>query len=117
MPDNVEGHALMYKPKTLQDRVYAFADEMILKFYRRAEKHPGESSVTDPNYDWSKTNLEDIERHALYEFLERFPQYLDRFPEVDKAQITIDDPKIEDIDGANLHFLSRETLLERERNE
>jgi hypothetical protein len=80
----------------------AFFNEMKAKFYARKTKHPGESSVTDDNFDWAGQNLEDIEHHLVSELVERFPQYRKRFPELNQAEITIDDPTIEDIDIANL---------------
>ena len=81
-----------------------FKGKMLAKFWARVEKHPGESSVTDDKYDWAGSNIADGEHHLLYEFLERFPQYIPRFPEVDPAHITVDPPEIEDVDLANLAF-------------
>jgi hypothetical protein len=91
--------------ETLEQKLDRFRRLMLKKFYDRVAKHPGQSSVTDPNHDWKAENIEDIEHHLIYEFLERFPQFIDRFPEVDKSHITVDAPEIEDVDMANLSFV------------
>jgi hypothetical protein len=82
-----------------------FFNEMKAKFYARVKKHPGESSVTDDKFDWAGQNLDDIEHHLISEMVERFPQYRNRFPELNQAEITVDDPLIEDVDIANLSFV------------
>lgn len=91
--------------ETLEIKLARFTALMEKKFYDRIAKHPGESSVTDPNHNWEEEDLEGIEHHLIYEFLERFPQFIDRFPEVDRRHITIDPPQTEDVDLANLAFV------------
>lgn len=81
-----------------------FFDEMMAKFYARLEKHPGESSVTNDNYDWAGSSLPESQGHLIEEFLERFPEFRDRFPEFKHLKLTLDGPEVEDIDLANLAF-------------
>jgi len=92
------------QPSVLERSLDEFRDEMLAKFVRRKDKHPGESSVTDDNYDWAATSLEDLEHHLVSEFVERFPQYRNRFPELNQADITVDAKETEDVDMANLCF-------------
>jgi len=78
---------------------------LLSKFIARMVKHPGEQSVTHPDYDWSSpSELIRIEQHLLSEFFERFPQVA-RDLNLDVSKLTLDSPEKEDVDIGNLSFL------------
>ena len=98
--------AAKYGPETtvLRRLMECFFEEMVAKFWARVAKHPGEASVTNDAYDWKSSDLQDAEHHLITEFIERFPEYWERFPELKETNLTIDGPETEDIDIANLAF-------------
>ena len=107
-PEDIQG-IVKYGSETSHSTVLGrlmecFFEEMMAKFWARVKKHPGESSVTNDAYDWKGANLKDAEHHLISELVERFPEYRNRFPELNQAEITIDGPEIEDVDIANLAF-------------
>jgi hypothetical protein len=57
---------------SLRLRLYDFACRMEDKFRARDDRHPGEASVTHPDYDWAGESLLDLESHLVDEVGEYF---------------------------------------------
>jgi hypothetical protein len=89
--------------KVLLELLKEFQMEQLDKFVKRISKY-SENSVTYDTFDWGSQSLEDSEHHLICEFLERFPQFIDRFPEVDVEKIGAHGVMEEDVDIANLAF-------------
>jgi hypothetical protein len=99
--------------KTLLELLDLYRLAMVEKFVKRIHKHPGGQSVTDESFDWRNMDLSEIEHHLVSEFVELFPKYRDRFPELDQAQITVDDPAEESVDLGALSFVYWAVLWKR----
>lgn len=93
-----------------------FKAHMLAKFIARETKHPGQSSVTSPDFDWKGEDLASIDLHLICEVGEFFG--LDKHEQADLILFIIERRKPADkneaIDIANMAFLSRQIRRARE---